>query len=52
MYSLVTDLPELVRRQLKSVGYGRKDIDVSASETASAFSNSGRGLRESKDILR
>jgi hypothetical protein len=45
MYSLVTDLPELVQRELKGVGYGRKDIDITASETASAFSSSGRGLR-------
>lgn len=45
MYTLVKDLPELVQRQLSAVGYGRKDIDVNASEKASAFSVGGAGLR-------
>lgn len=45
MYVEVTRLPESVQAALKSVDYGRKDIEVRASERVSLGSSSGDGFR-------
>lgn len=41
----VKELPSALQRALESVGYGRADIAVKASETYTPFTGSGDGLR-------
>ena len=47
MYVQVSELPDVVREQLKSVGYGRADISVRAGETYTPAGGSGQGSRRS-----
>jgi hypothetical protein len=45
MYVLVKELPTAIQRALKSVGYGRKDIDVEVAESFRAPGSYGAGHR-------
>lgn len=44
-YVAVTELPESIQRALKSVGYGRKDIDIEPRETVAMAFGGGDGYR-------
>ena len=44
-YAIVRELPEVLQRALSSVGYGRKDVEIRASEKESLFCAGGDGNR-------
>ena len=45
MYAKVADLPHVLQQALKSVGYGKKDIEVKTAETVRLSLQGGDGYR-------